>query len=230
MNPSRHAPPGTLQRMPQPAQLPQQVAEYVREMIISGQAKPGDFLRIERIAEAVGVSQTPVREGLLALKSEGLVNLLPRRGFVVAPITKQDITDLYWVQATLSGELAARAAGNVSDADIEALEANIRSYEEAIAAEKWDVVPEIGMDFHREVHRIACSNRLVVLLESVMANLPNRSYAAGHPRFTGKEHPALLQALKKREPDEARHLMSDHMIGQGERLIDILSERGLWSE
>ena len=87
------------------AQLPEQVAAYVRELIMSGAARPGEFLRIERIAEAVGVSQTPVREGLLALKSEGIVNLLPRRGFVVAPITPHDISDLYWVQAHIAGEL-----------------------------------------------------------------------------------------------------------------------------
>src|SRR5437763_14072564 len=88
-------------------QLPEQVATYVRELIITGQVRPGEFLRIERIAQAVGVSQTPVREGLLSLKSEGLVHLLPRRGFVVAPITPQDISDSYWAQAQIAGELAA---------------------------------------------------------------------------------------------------------------------------
>src|SRR5438105_15865173 len=89
------------------AQLPEQVGSYVRDLMVSGQARPGEFLRIERIAEAVGVSQTPVREGLLALKSEGLVNLLPRRGFVVAAITPEDITDLLWAQAQLAGARAA---------------------------------------------------------------------------------------------------------------------------
>ena len=231
MNSSRQFdPPGTLRTMPRAAQLPEQVAEYVREMILSGEVKPGDFLRIERIAEAVGVSPTPVREGLLALKSEGLVNLLPRRGFIVAPITKQDITDLYWVQAVLSGELAARAASNISDVQLKALDENVKSYKDAVAAEQWDLVPDLGMEFHREIHRAAQSNRLVLLLESVMANLPNRSYAAGHPRYTNKEHPTLLKALKRRDPEQARDLMITHMTGQGERLIDILRERGLWDD
>ncbi len=65
-------------------QLPEEVASYVREMIISGDVRAGDFLRIERIAEAVGVSTRPVREGLLTLRSEGFVELVPRRGLVVA--------------------------------------------------------------------------------------------------------------------------------------------------
>src|SRR5205823_2012802 len=109
---------------PKRRQLPEEVAAYVRDLITSGQARPGEFLRIEPIAEALGVSQTPVREGLLSLKSEGLVNLLPRRGFVVAPITPQDISDLYWAQAMLAAELAARAAEKITDEQLDLLEAN----------------------------------------------------------------------------------------------------------
>src|SRR3954464_12370408 len=91
-------------------QLPEEVASYVRELIISGSVRPGEFLRMERIAEAVGVSNTPVREGLLALRSEGFVRLVPRRGVVVEPFSRQDIHDIFWTQGVLAGELAARAA------------------------------------------------------------------------------------------------------------------------
>jgi DNA-binding GntR family transcriptional regulator len=55
-------------RLTRRQQLPEEVAGYVRELIISGAVRPGEFLRMERIAEAVGVSNTPVREGLLVLR------------------------------------------------------------------------------------------------------------------------------------------------------------------
>src|SRR3954464_12516971 len=103
-------------------QLPEEVASYVRELIISGAVPPGEFLRMEPIAEAVGVSNTPVREGLLALRSEGFVQLVPRRGFVVAPFTRQDVRDLFWAQAQLGSELAARAAKKISPEQISSLE------------------------------------------------------------------------------------------------------------
>jgi DNA-binding GntR family transcriptional regulator len=211
-------------------QLPEQVAAYVRELIVSGQVRPGEFLRIERIAEAVGVSQTPVREGLLALKNEGIVNLLPRRGFVVAPITQHDIADLYWVQAMLSGELAARATKNITDAQLKTLAKNVAQYAEAVAGADWERIPDIGLEFHHELNRAANSHRLVLLLESVMAQLPNRSYAAGNPKFTSKEHPAILKALKKRDAELVRELMVTHMLEQGTRLIEIMAERGIWGE
>jgi DNA-binding GntR family transcriptional regulator len=210
-------------------QLPEEVAAYVRDLIISGQARPGEFLRIERIAEALGVSQTPVREGLLALKSEGLVNLLPRRGFVVAPITPQDITDLYWALALLAGELAARAAEKITDEQIAHLTVNVKQYTTAVKGGDWELVPELGLEFHREVNRAAHSHRLVLVHDSIMANLPGRQYAAGNPKETGAEHPRLLKALKKHDSELARHLMTEHLSGQGSRLVDILAGRGFWS-
>src|SRR6266849_6256300 len=100
---------GISQRRPRRRQLPEEVAAYVRELIMSGVVRPGEFLRMERIAEAIGVSNTPVREGLLALSNQGFVRQIPRRGFVVAPFTKQDIRDLFWAQSVLAGDLAARA-------------------------------------------------------------------------------------------------------------------------
>src|ERR1700683_5193439 len=110
-------------------QLPEEVASYVRELIISGTVRPGEFLRMEPIAEAIGVSNTPVREGLLALRSQGFVQLVPRRGFVVASFTPQDVRDLFWAQAQLAGELAARAARNMTPELITKLEANLAAYE-----------------------------------------------------------------------------------------------------
>jgi len=67
--------PQTTAKAPRRQQLPEEVASYVRELIISGQVKPGEFLRIEPISEALGVSNTPVREGLLSLRSQGFVQL-----------------------------------------------------------------------------------------------------------------------------------------------------------
>src|SRR3954467_2803520 len=114
-------------------QLPEEVASYVRGLIFSGGVRPGEFLRLEPIAEVLGVSNTPVREGLLSLRSEGLVQLVPRRGFVVAPFDQQDVRDLFWVQAQLAGELAARAAKKISQESLALLEQTADRHAQAIA-------------------------------------------------------------------------------------------------
>ena len=92
-----------------PLQLSEAVAMHLRERIVSGQLAKGEFLRIDALANALGVSTTPVREGLLLLQSESSVTFLPRRGFVVNGFSKDDLHDLFWAQATLAAELAGRA-------------------------------------------------------------------------------------------------------------------------
>jgi DNA-binding GntR family transcriptional regulator len=213
-------------------QLPEEVASYVRELIISGAVRPGDFLRMEPIAEAVGVSNTPVREGLLLLRSEGFVRLVPRRGFVVAPFTQQDVRDLFWAQAKLGGELAARAAKNRTEEQLDQLEANLVAYEKAIAAGDNERIAELGHQFHRRINLAADSHRLALLLGSVVKHLPNSFYATieGYVEGAHLEHPMLLETLRKGQARNARSLMERHILEGADRLIESLEKQALWTQ
>jgi DNA-binding GntR family transcriptional regulator len=212
-------------------QLPEEVASYIRELIISGAARPGEYLRMEPIAEAVGVSNTPVREGLLALRSEGFVRLVPRRGFVVAPFTQQDVRDLFWAQAQLARELAARAAKMITPEQLARLDHNLEQYDEAIAAGDKQRIADLGHLFHREINLAADSHRLALLLGSAVKHLPNRFYAEieGHVDSTREEHPLLVAALRKGHARKARSLMEAHILEGADRLIETLEGRGLWT-
>ncbi|GAA5035122.1 GntR family transcriptional regulator [Streptomyces siamensis] len=211
--------------------LPDEVASYVRELIISGEVRAGEFLRIEPIAEAVGVSNTPVREGMLALQSEGFVQLVPRRGFIVAPFTQQDIRDLFWTQAHLAGELAARAARKITAEQIARLEAILAEHEKAIAAGDEERIAGFGHAFHREINLAADSHRLTLLLNSAVQHVPNRFYATieGQVAATRHAHPLLLDALRTGDAGEARALMQRHIAEGADHLVEALDERGLWS-
>ncbi|NKQ55520.1 GntR family transcriptional regulator [Amycolatopsis sp. K13G38] len=213
-------------------QLPEEVAAYVRELIISGEVRPGEFLRMEPIAEAVGVSNTPVREGLLSLRSEGFVELVPRRGFVVASFTRQDVRDLFWAQAQLAGELAARAAKAITPDQLAVLEANVADYEKAFAAGDQEQVADLGHQFHRQINLAADSHRLALLLGTVVSQLPNRFYAQieGHVGGTRQAHPLILDAIRKRASRQARSLISEHLREGGDQLVAMLEERGMWAE
>lgn len=211
-------------------QLPEEVASYVREQIMSGAVRPGEFLRMEPIAEAVGVSNTPVREGLLALQSEGFVRLVPRRGFVVAAFTRQDVRDLFWVQAELAGELAARAAKKITSEQIAELESIVDEYERATAAGDKDSLARLGHAFHREINLAADSHRLALLLGSVVEQLPNRFYTALERQVaaTREQHPLLIETLRKRQGRKARSIMEQHISEGADYVIEMLEERGLW--
>jgi DNA-binding GntR family transcriptional regulator len=212
-------------------QLPDEVASYVRELIISGAVRPGEFLRMDPIADAVGVSNTPVREGLLALKSEGFVRLAPRRGFVVAPFTRQDIRDLFWAQAQLGGELAARAAQRMTLERLAELEDNLGRYDTAIADGDQEAIAEIGYQFHRAVNLAAQSHRLALLQGAVVKHLPNRFYATIEGQVAGahNEHPLLIGAFRTHAAESARTLMNAHILDGADRLIQMLEKQGLWA-
>lgn len=213
-------------------QLPEEVAAYVRELIMSGAVRPGDFLRMERIAAAVGVSNTPVREGLLALSSQGFVRQIPRRGFVVAPFTQQDIRDLFWAQALLAGELGARAAKKITPEQLTRLDEIDAAYHAAVATGDHQAVMDLGHAFHREINLAAGSNRLAMLLGSVVRILPMQFYPTieGWVEASEEEHPAIIAALRARDVKRTRSLMQRHISAAADRLISKLEQRNVWSE
>jgi DNA-binding GntR family transcriptional regulator len=217
---------------PHRQRLPEEVASFVRELIISGRVSPGEFLRIDKIAEQLGISITPVREGLAILRGQGFVRLLPRRGFVVAPFTKQDIRDLFWAQAMLAGELAARAAVRINTDQILQLDHIVKAYDAAVDANDIGVIIDLSHAYHRGINLAAGSLRLAMLLESVVKTLPSRFYATidGWIAEAHQEHPEIVDAMRKSDAAKARRLMEHHISYGADRLIETFEARGLWIE
>src|ERR1700710_360515 len=96
------------------AQLSDEVAAHLRAQIMSGALRPGTFIRLDETAAQLGVSITPVREALRTLRGDGMVRLEPHRGHVVAPFTRGDIEDIFWLQSTIATRLARSAAEHVT--------------------------------------------------------------------------------------------------------------------
>lgn len=223
---------GSLPRVGAPKQqLSEDVASYVRELIITGRVKPGDFLRTEPIAEAVGVSNTPVREGLLLLNGEGFVELVPRRGFMVASFSRQDVRDIFWAQAELAAELTARAAKSITPSQLDHLGDVAARHAEAVRTNAdSDAVVALGHEFHRTINLAADSRRLALMLRSIVRQLPNHFYneIEGHGVDSIDTHPLILEALRKRRAKAAASLMRDHIMSGADELIGMLETQGVW--
>jgi DNA-binding GntR family transcriptional regulator len=208
------------------AQLSDSVAAYVRYLIMSGRVKAGEFLRLEKLAADLGVSATPVREGLLSLRGEGFVELVARRGFMVSPLSRQDVLDIFMVQADISGELAARAARRATPAqirDIQDLQAKLEasaSLGDIQAQGKYNHV------FHRTVNRCAASDKLMWLIHSVSRYAPDAFFGdiEGWQQASITDHRDIVEALTRRDEDAARAASRYHLIHAGEILIRHLDE------
>ncbi len=86
------------------------VRDLLEEAILEGELKPGERLRAEALAQRFGTSRTPIREALLQLEGQGLVEVEPNRGAVVRTFDRDDVLDLYEVRALIEPHAAARAA------------------------------------------------------------------------------------------------------------------------
>ena len=154
---SADVPARTRRRRPR---LSDEAAEHVRELIVSGQLEPGQFIRPETMAAELDISATPMREGLLTLQSEGLLRVEPRRGFMVSPLSANDIEDVFVGQSLLAGELAARATSRMSDDELDALEKIQADLEHAADTADYDEVERLNHVFHRSIYSAAGSPKL----------------------------------------------------------------------
>jgi DNA-binding GntR family transcriptional regulator len=211
-------------------QLSETVAMNLREQIVSGSLKKGEFLRVDAIAKSLGVSTTPVREGLLLLQSESFVRLIPRRGFMVNSFDKDDLRDLFWAQGVIAGELTARATTRMSKADVNRLQADHIESKAAFVVGDDPSVSRFGHDFHRTISLGARSPRLALLLGSLTKQLPNRFYAniEGTMKDAMEFHGVILEAICAGDAETARAGMFSHIAGVGEHLVAMLERQGMW--
>ncbi|HUY51263.1 MAG TPA: GntR family transcriptional regulator [Streptosporangiaceae bacterium] len=208
-------------------QLSKEVAAFVRDSIMAGQMKPGEFIRTERLAEELGVSATPVREALMTLQSEGSVMWEPRRGYRVAAISAQDIIDLYDVQAYIAGGLAARAAEILPTEAITHLQSLQTALTDAARAGDLTRVDELNHEIHRTINRAAGPSQLVTLLAVTARYAPRRFFGkiTGWANASAHDHGAIFDALMRRDPDAASTAMADHIRHAGLLLAEHLRER-----
>jgi len=115
--------------------LSRAVSDWRAQRIISGEEPPGARLGEVKLAELAGVSRSPVREALRLLAAEGLVELVPRIGAVVAEVSREDVRDLYACRMLLEPPAAGLATQALRPADVSALDAVRARMEAAVAAD-----------------------------------------------------------------------------------------------
>ncbi|MFI9382713.1 GntR family transcriptional regulator [Kutzneria sp. NPDC052558] len=209
-------------------QLSDEVAAHLREAIMSGALRPGQFVRLDAVAAELGVSVTPVREALLALRGEDMVELEPRRGFVVSPLSRRDVEDMFGLQADLAAELAARATELISPEQLRHAE---QVAAELAAARGHQEISALEFEFHRLINKTAGSRKLARFLDMASRHIPARVYTADPEwhRQVVADHAALVDALRSRDPDAARAATLSHLRDGEQRLLRHLDAVGMWS-
>jgi DNA-binding GntR family transcriptional regulator len=195
-----------------PRALYEEVAELLRQRIFARELEPGSWIDELRIAEALGISRTPLREALKVLAAEGLVTMKVRRGAYVTEVSEKDLRDVYHLLALLESDAARVVAQNASVeqmAQIEALHQNLEA-----AVDNRDRFFEINETFHMLLLELADNrwrNQMVADLRKVMKlNRHSSLFKEGRIEQSLAEHRAIVQALTQRQPELAAKRMSAH--------------------
>lgn len=129
-----------------------QTTALLRSMILCGEIRPGERVTQYQLSSMLGVSTMPVREGLLRLAVEGIIEALPNRSFTVVSMSQDDIRDMYWHQGALTGELARRACRSGNQALLDELRSCHESFEEAFRDDDLNQMSILNWQFHRAIN------------------------------------------------------------------------------
>ena len=199
-----------------PRALYEEVAESLRQRIFNRELAPGSWIDELKIAEAFGISRTPLREALKVLAAEGLVTMKVRRGAYVTEVSEQDLAEVYHLLSLLESDAAGTVAAKANPAELAELQALHQQLEAAVAPGQQDREQffRINEQFHMRLLDIASnrwSRQMVVDLRKVMKlNRHNSLLKSGRIEESLAEHRRLMAAIAQRDAIAAAARMQEH--------------------
>jgi DNA-binding GntR family transcriptional regulator len=211
--------------------LAEQVANALRNMILTGELRPGARNTQEELAERLQVSTMPVREALLRLTYEGFVDTQPNRSFRVAPMSRQDLYDIYWMNSVVIGELTARATERADSRLIDQLREN---HAQRLGLGVEGIGPEIEMlntEFHRLINHAAASPKLSLVLRNMLRFVPEHFFELAPSWYASSicSHEEILEAIGRGDASAAREAAERHVREAGAMLADFFNDQGFWT-
>jgi len=201
-------------------------------MIVSGELAAGtDHLESE-LAQTLGMSRTPVREAALMLESRGLLEMRPRKGVRILPVSSEDMREIYDILTELESLAAQRAAeAGYSEQDLKVLEQSIAQMDQAIETENLEAWAEADELFHQELVRLGRNHRIEAIV-AMMSDQVRRARATTLfirplPVQSNEDHRAVLRAIQEGKANEARERHRQHRLQAKEVLCGILEKHRL---
>jgi DNA-binding GntR family transcriptional regulator len=204
----------------------ERIFELLKDRILSGMYKPGDRLLYGAIANELKVSHSPVKEALLGLESEGLVQTIPRKGAFVAKLSKQDIIEYTEIRVALEAlavELVCKKG--VSESALNQLRRINKELEITIQEKDLDRCLLKDFEFHHAIVYLSGNKRLSDLinqlpLSNFSALLGIRSNMIAHGDKIVALHESIIQSLLARDAQETKSLLMKNILNPLMEILD----------
>jgi DNA-binding GntR family transcriptional regulator len=186
----------------------------LRRDILSCQILPGQELSEGDLAQRFKMSRTPVREALAKLRTEGLVKSFPRMGYQVAPVTFQDMNELFGLRTMLEARAVELASARITKEEISELRAMPDVVYDRAEQPSIQQFVQTNRDFHEAIARASGNVRLHAMIMQVLDQLQRFFYLGARLRDVSTEttasHKEMVDALEARDAVRARALMTEH--------------------
>jgi DNA-binding GntR family transcriptional regulator len=207
--------------------LSENLREAIEEEVATGKLSPGTHLDEIELARRFGVSRTPIREALSLLAGEGVVEIRPRRGAVVAQITPHRLVEMFEVMAELEAMCARLAARRISPAELVTLQDAHEACRDAAQNKDADGYFYANEHFHHAIYVASHNFFLSEQAHALQRRLrPYRRLQLRVRNRLGKsfeEHQSVLDALRDGDGERAVAAIRAHVMVQGERFNDLLA-------
>ncbi len=192
-----------------------QIYERLRRAITTLSMLPSEALSEKELSLQLGVSRTPVREALIRLADEGLIDILPQRGSFVAPIRLRDVEEAQFIRESLEVAVSRRLAGGCSRRFLTEIKSNLYDQEKAVNTEALDLFLDLDEAFHRSFCEEAGLPKSWRVIQSVKLQMDRVRYLSlpdlGHLRVLLTQHRSIVDAIESGDVDKAGNDMAAHL-------------------
>lgn len=216
-------------RKPKRSTTTEQAYNSILTAIIDGTIPPGSPLRLQDLADSLGMSMMPVREAIRQLESIGVIETSPHRGARVCEVSPEDLEDTYLTRIVQEGVLVRLAALRFDDDDANECKTALDEQQSALSRGDLAAARRAHERFHFRIYEAADSKWL---LRSISASWHNseryRAPSTANPTTVKArriEHERILQACTDRDPDAAQQALAAHLLSTVEGLDRELSAR-----
>ena len=197
-----------------------QVADAIRQRILSGEYAANLQLRQEHVAVELGVSRIPVREALHQLHSEGFVTLVSHKGAVVTPVSLDEIRELHELRARLETWLLALAIPRMTDADLAAAELAAEAF--GAQSDDPDRAYALNWNFHRSLYAASGRKATIEIIGRIYQQIERYTRMivklTDYNRRSDIEHHRLIEMCRARDVPRASDVLEAHIL-EGSRLL-----------
>lgn len=212
--------------------ISEQAYAELKRQILENEMPAGHQLMEGEIAELLNISRTPAREAMMKLEAEGLVEVRPRHGMKIKPISVSDMREIYALLTGLESTAAWQAASiDHPDSDIQILTDSVAQMDKALSEKDMKLWAKSDEAFHRQLVSMSGNKRLIDLVDRFIDQshrvrmLTLRLRPA--PSQSNEDHANVVEAIVKKDADLARRLHRIHREKAGKLLVELLESHGL---